>query len=298
MTPAVDRLVVIGVGLIGGSFALDLKQNGLVREVIGVGRSASNLALAQSLGVVDRCSDQIASAVASADMVMLAVPVGSMHAALTEIAPVLPARCIVTDVGSTKQDVIAAARAALGDKIGQFVPGHPIAGAETSGAAAARVGLFAGKPLILTPLPENASEQVERVAALWAACGADVNLMTAPEHDAIFAAVSHLPHLAAFALMDELVSRGSRTSEANQSAETYLRYAGAGFRDFTRIAASHPEMWRDISLANRDAVVAELDAYIKKLGEVRNLVAKDNGGELEALFSRAREARQNWNKNT
>lgn len=288
MSTVIKRLVVIGVGLIGGSFALDLKRRGLVGEVVGVGRSRANLDLALQLGLVDRIADDAADAVAEADLVLLAIPVGAMTDVFRAIAPVLKPGCIVTDAGSTKQDVIAAARAGLGDKVARFVPGHPIAGAETSGAAAARAGLYRDKPCILTPLAENRGEDVDRVEALWAACGARVARMDPAEHDGVFAAVSHLPHLAAFALMEELAGR--------PRAEVYFRYAGAGFRDFTRIAGSHPEMWRDITLANRAALLAELDAYIAKLGEVRALIERGDGTGLEELFARARTARLNWNK--
>lgn len=281
-------LAVIGVGLIGGSFALDLKRRGLVREVVGVGRSRANLELALQTGIIDRIAEDAASAVAGADLVLLAIPVGAMAEMFQALAPALKPGCIVTDAGSTKRDVIAAAREHLGNKLAQFVPGHPIAGAETSGAAAARVGLYQDKPFILTPLPENRSEDLDRVEALWAACGARVARMDPAEHDGVFAAVSHLPHLAAFALMAELAGR--------PRAEVYFRYAGAGFRDFTRIAGSHPEMWRDITLANSAALLAELDAYIRKLTEVRALIEQGDGSGLEQLFARARTARLNWNK--
>ena len=282
----VKRLAVIGVGLIGGSFSLDLKRLGCVGEVVGAGRSSANLDVACQRGVIDHVAASAAEAVADADLVLMAAPVGAMPALFAEIASVLSPKALVTDVGSTKQDVIAAARTALGGRARQFVPAHPIAGAENSGAEAARHGLFSGKPLILTPLPENDSQAVNRLAALWAACGARVVRMAAAEHDRIFAAVSHLPHLAAFALMDELAGR--------PDGDNCMRYAGAGFRDFTRIAASHPAMWRDISLANRAALVTELDAYLAKLQHVRSLVAAGDGPALEALFERARSARRHW----
>lgn len=288
MSTVINRLVVIGVGLIGGSFALDLKQRGLVRQVVGVGRSRANLDLALQRGLIDQISEDPATAVADADLVFLATPVSTMSELFQAIAPALPHGCLLTDAGSTKQDVIAAARAGLGASVARFVPGHPIAGAETSGAAAARAGLFQHKPLILTPLEENRPEDVDAIESLWTACGAMVARMDAAEHDGVFAAVSHLPHLAAFALMEELASR--------PRAEVYFRYAGAGFRDFTRIAGSHPEMWRDISLANSAALLGELDAYIAKLSEIRALIEKGDGGNLEDLFERARAARQNWNK--
>lgn len=285
----IGHLVVIGVGLIGGSFALDLRRQGLVGRVTGVGRSQANLERARERGIIDAIATDAATAVADADLVLLAVPVGAMPALFRELAPAMPAGCLVTDAGSTKLDVIAAARAELPDHIDRFVPAHPIAGAETSGAGAAREGLYRGKPLILTPLPENQAADVDRVEALWHACGARVTRMDAAEHDRVFAAVSHLPHLAAFALVDELAGR--------QRADAYFRYAGSGFRDFTRIAGSHPEMWRDIALGNRDALLAELDAYVAKLGDIRELLERGDGAALERLFARARDARHLWLKN-
>ncbi len=282
----IEHLVVVGVGLIGGSFALDLKQQGLVRQVTGVGRSRENLDTAVQLGIIDCISEDFATAAAAADLIVLAVPVGAMPALFAQLAPVLAPNCLITDVGSTKQDVIAAARAGLAARSAQFVPGHPIAGAETNGAAAARSGLYADKQFILTPLPENNPADVERIELLWRACGARVARMEAALHDQIFAAVSHLPHLLAFALMDALASR--------PLVDMYFRYAGAGLRDATRIAGSHPEMWRDITLANRDALLDELDALGEKLKAMRALVAEKDGAALEQVFSRARQARTDW----
>jgi prephenate dehydrogenase len=284
----IDHLVIVGVGLIGGSFALDLRKKGLVRRITGVGRGRANLLRARELGIIDAIAEQASEAVTQADLVLVAIPVGAMAALFREIAPVLPPGCIVTDAGSTKQDVIAAARAGLGDRIGQFVPGHPIAGAETNGAEAARAGLFHHKPCILTPLPENRPDDLAAVQALWKTCGAQVTSMEPLQHDQVYAAVSHLPHLVAFALMEELAGR--------PNAETYFLHAGSGFRDSTRIAGSHPEMWRDIALANRDALVTELDTFIAKLAGIRDMVAAGDGPALEALFSRAREARLHWIK--
>lgn len=284
----IGHLVVVGVGLIGGSFALDLRKKGLVGRITGVGRGRANLEKARELGIIDAIADSAATAVADADLVLLAIPVGAMAAVFREIAPALPPGCIVTDAGSTKQDVVAAAREGLGGGIGRFVPGHPIAGAETSGAEAARTGLYYHKPCVLTPLPENAPETVETVQSLWKACGALVSRMAPERHDQVFAAVSHLPHMVAFALMEELAGR--------PDAETYFRHAGSGFRDFTRIAGSHPEMWRDICLANRQSLLAELDAFIAKLSHIRGLLAASDGAALEELFSRAREARLHWIK--
>lgn len=282
----IGRLAVLGVGLIGGSVALALKQAGKVGRVVGYGRNRANLDEALGLGILDEIADSPAQAVKGADIVLLAMPVGGMAEAFRRIAPHLDANAVVTDGGSTKQDVIAAARNGLGERIGQFVPGHPIAGAEKSGAGAALVDLYANRNVILTPLAENAPEAVAAVAGLWRACGAQVLEMTAAEHDRIFAAVSHLPHLAAFALVDELAAR--------PEAGLYFRHAGSGFRDFTRIAGSSPEMWRDIALANREALVGELDAYIARLSHLRDALAAGHGQTLFDSFVRASQARRDW----
>ena len=284
----IGHLVVVGVGLIGGSFALELKKKHLVERVTGVGRSRANLEKARELGIIDAVSGSVSQAVGDADLVLLATPVGAMAEVFRAMAPVLSPDCIVTDAGSTKQDVVAAARAGLGEKIGRFVPAHPIAGAESSGAEAARAGLYHHKPCVLTPLPENAAAVVATVRDLWRACGAQVTEMDAARHDRVFAAVSHLPHLVAFALVDELAGR--------PDADTYFRHAGSGFRDFTRIAGSHPEMWRDISLANRDALAAELGTFIAKLSSLREMLAAGDSQALEGLFARARQARHTWIK--
>ena len=280
----IQKLAILGVGLIGGSFALALKRAGVVGQVIGYGRNRENLELARSLGVLDVIADTPGAAVAEADVICLAAPVGALPDLLTQIAPYLRDDALLTDVGSTKQDVIFAARAALGDRMAQFVPGHPIAGAEDSGAAAARPELFHGKSVILTPLAENRAETVARVSGWWQACGAVVAEMEAERHDRIFAAVSHLPHLAAFALVAELAER--------PEAALFFQHAGSGFRDFTRIAASHPEMWRDIALANQGALLDEIDRYQEALARLRQLLESGDSAALQALFERASAARR------
>lgn len=280
----IQRLAILGVGLIGGSFVLALKRAGLVGTVVGFGRNPENLAEAQRLGVIDVAALTVAEAVAGADAICLAVPVGVMPTLFQELAPHLAPEAIITDVGSTKQDVITAACNGLGARVSQFVPGHPIAGAEDSGAAAARPELFHGKAVILTPLPANHAADVQRVSDWWQACGAVVSKMASEAHDRVFAAVSHLPHLAAFALVAELAER--------PDALTYFQYAGSGFRDFTRIAASHPEMWRDIALANRGALLQELDAYLLALSAVRHEVAEGDSAALIQRFTRASQARR------
>jgi len=282
----IQRLAILGVGLIGGSVALALKQAGAVRQVVGYGRQRANLQTALERGVLDTVADSPEAAVQDADRVLIAVPVGAMAATFARIAPHLAADARVFDVGSTKRDVIAAARAGLAGRIDRFVPAHPIAGAESSGAGAARADLFSGREVILTPLPENIPADVAAIAELWRACGARVSAMDAAEHDRVFAAVSHLPHLAAFALVDELAGRGEAT--------TFFRHAGSGFRDFTRIAASSPAMWRDIALANRDALLVELDAYLDRLADYRAALQAGDGERLMQSFQRASEARNGW----
>lgn len=282
----IQRLVIFGVGLIGGSFALALRQAGVVRRIVGVGRSPANLDRALALGVVDEAADDPATALLGADAVLLAVPVGAMAELFARIAPHLGPETLITDAGSTKQGVIAAACDGLGGKVSQFVPAHPIAGAEKSGVEAARADLFAGKNVILTPLAENHPDTLARATAFWEVAGARVTRMPADEHDRVFAAVSHLPHLAAFALVDELAGR--------PQAELFFRHAGSGFRDFTRIAASSPEMWRDIALANQPALLVELDAYVRQLQGLRALLAAGDGAGLLDSFTRASAARAAW----
>jgi prephenate dehydrogenase len=276
------RVAVIGVGLIGGSFALALKAARACGSVVGIGRSAANLEDARRLGIIDA----VGTDAAGADLVLVAAPVAQCAAIFTSLAPVLKPGAIVTDAGSTTRDVVAAARAGLGAKLGQFVPGHPIAGAEKSGAAAASAELFRQRRVVLTPLPENDAADVQAVEDAWRACGARVSRMAPEEHDAVLAAVSHLPHLLAYALVHEVAAR-------DNTAQLF-GFAAGGFRDFTRIASSHPEMWRDICVANRDRLLGELDRYVEKLHSLRPLLARGDGAALEKLFAEARAARGRW----
>jgi prephenate dehydrogenase len=285
VTVPIHRLAIVGTGLIGGSLSLALKQAGVVDEVIGLGRRRETLEQAKSLGLIDTIADSAAQ-IGNADVVMLATPMAQMQPVLRDIAPYLDENMIVTDAGSTKNDVIAAARKILGVKFSRFVPGHPIAGAESNGPQAARADLFIGRNVVLCPEAETDPAALERVTALWQATGAQVAQMDAAHHDRIFAAVSHLPHLAAFALVDDLAAR--------PEAEEFFRFAASGFRDFTRIAGSSPELWRDVALANRDALLAELSAYMNKLGEIAAALEKGDTAALEAIFSRASKARRNW----
>lgn len=286
MSARIARLAVIGVGLIGGSCALALKAAGACAQVVGAGRNAENLRRARELGILDDIAPSAAAAAQGADMVLVAAPVAQYPALFAEIAPALGPQAVLTDAGSTKRDVVTAARAALGAALPRFVPGHPIAGAEASGAAAARAELFRGRQVVLTPLEDTAPEAIARVEALWTACGARVVSMRPEAHDAVFAAVSHLPHVLAYALVHEFAHR--------ENAAQLFDHAAGGFRDFTRIASSHPEMWRDIALANRDALLAEIDRYGTALAGVRALIEAGDGAGLERVFAGARAARDTW----
>lgn len=281
-----NKIVIFGTGLIGGSFALALRKANAVGEVVGFGRSVATLEQARSLGIIDRIGQDVSAEVAHADLVLLATPVGQMAELMARIAPHLGVKTLVTDGGSTKCDVVAAAYANLGDKVAQFIPAHPIAGAELSGAAAARAELYVGKKVVLTPIQENSIESIDYVRSAWQACGAVVSELSAQQHDEVFAAVSHLPHLLSFALVHDLAQRNNR--------DQLLSFAASGFRDFTRIAASSPEMWRDICLANRDALLNELGSYMQELETIHVALAEADADKLQQIFSLAREVRGNW----
>jgi prephenate dehydrogenase len=281
-----SRVVIVGVGLIGGSFALGLKAAGASGTIVGLERSARALARAQELGIIDVACTEPREALQGADLVLLAAPVAQTGAILEQLLPFLEPHTIVTDAGSTKSDVVASARALMRERVGQFVPGHPIAGRESNGPDAAIPDLFRGKKAVLTPLPENPAESIERVAAAWRACGAIIHTLSPEEHDRVFAAVSHLPHLLAYALVDDIANK--------PHAELLFQYAASGFRDFTRIAGSSPEMWRDISLANRASLLGELDAYLAQLGSLRARLAAADGAALEAVYGNAQRARRAW----
>ena len=278
------NVAIIGVGLIGGSFALALRHGHKDLRLIGVDRDAASLDDALRSGVVDESAS--AAAVVDCEAVLIAVPVRQFPAVLAEISPWLKPGTVVTDAGSTKQDVIASARSAMGTKVSQFVPGHPIAGREHSGVAAAASELFEGKHVVLTPIAENSAQSIDRVRSLWRACGARVVEMPAETHDAIFAAVSHLPHLIAFALVDEFSAR--------PNAKALFSFAASGFRDFTRIAGSNPEMWRDIALNNRAALLGELSAFETRISELKKALDAGDGPAMEGMMARAKSARDRW----
>jgi len=276
---------IVGVGLIGASLGLALKGAGVVREVIGVGRSSANLDQAKKMGAIDRVAD-LAEAVQSSQWIVLCVPVAQMRAIFTQLEPHLGSNTLITDAGSTKSDVILAAKEVLGKKVCQFVPAHPIAGGAQHGAAAARADLFQGKQTIICQLQENSAADVALVEEFWKVLGSNIKRISAVQHDAIYAAVSHLPHILSYALMASVLN--------SEDAEQKLGHAGAGFRDFTRIAASSPEMWRGICIANKQAILKELDQYLSVTGRLREMIAKEDAAGLEKVFQKASQARQKW----
>jgi len=284
-----DRLVVIGVGLIGGSVAAALRRAGKARRVIGVGRGRANIARALELGVIDDAVEDIAAAVKGADAVLIAVPVQQNPRVLGALADALAPGTLVTDAGSTKQDFVAAVRRIAPRHLASVVPGHPIAGAELTGVDAASAGLFDGRNVVLTPLEENEAAAVDRVETMWKACGATVSRMTPERHDRVFSAVSHLPHMLAYTLVHMIATR--------PDAEALFGFAASGFRDFTRIAGSSPEMWRDIALANRETLLADIEAYQQQLAELARRLRQTDGAEIERIFEAARSARNAWIRN-
>jgi prephenate dehydrogenase len=278
------RVAVIGVGLIGGSFALALRRAGGVTSVVGVDRDGQALERAVALGVIDQAAESVSEAAQGADLVVVAVPVRAIGPVLHDVGLALDPGAVVTDVGSTKGEVTRLAREELRGLFPRFVPGHPIAGRESSGVDSATADLFKGARVVLTPVDETAPDAVEVVRGCWEGAGARIALLAAEDHDRIFAAVSHLPHLLSFALVSEFTGRAN-------AAELFA-FAAGGFRDFTRIAASSPEMWRDIALQNRAALLDELDSYAARLAVFRELVDKGDGPGLQRLMAEARASRQ------
>jgi prephenate dehydrogenase len=280
------QLGLIGCGLMGSSFALALQRAGLVGHVRGFSPSSATTALALKMGVIDSVATSAADAATGADLVLLAVPVAATRATLQAIATVIDSGTLLMDVGSTKQDVVLVARETLGQRLPCFVPAHPICGKEVSGVQNADVDLYAGSKVILTPLPETAPAQVELARQLWLALGSHVNLMNPAAHDAAYAAVSHLPHLLAFAMMHSL--------QAQAEGEQYLALAGSGFRDFTRIAASEPAMWRDIFLANRDELLTQSRQFQASLQALEQLITAGDAAQLHSAIRQASESRASW----
>ena len=276
-------VTIVGVGLIGASLGLALKHAGVVNTVLGVGRGQANLDQALKMGAIDGVVDLV-EATQKSDVIVLCVPVAQMRAAFEVMEPHLEAKTLMTDAGSTKGDVILAAKEVLGKKACQFVPAHPIAGGAQHGAAAAQVDLFQGKQTIICPLQENSPQDTTIITSFWESVGSVVKKIGSVQHDAIYAAVSHLPHLLSYALMASVVN--------SEDGEQKLGHIGAGFKDFTRIAASSPEMWRDICIGNRTAILKELDQYLLIVNHMRKLIAENDGAGLEKLFNKASKARQ------
>ncbi|MCG8324961.1 MAG: prephenate dehydrogenase/arogenate dehydrogenase family protein [Thiotrichales bacterium] len=283
---SINKLTIIGVGLIGGSLARALKQKNWCQHVSGCSRNAANLEKAVALGVIDDYSTDPASAVQDADVVLLASPVSTYAAILEQIEPALNAAAVITDAGSTKGSVVAAARATLGDALPRFVPGHPIAGTEKSGVQASLADLYENHRVILTPLPETTDSATQLITAMWQVCGAEVITMTHEHHDSVLAATSHLPHLLAYALVDCLAGKDER--------EEIFRYAAGGFADFTRIASSSPGMWHDICFSNRQQLLQAVEAFEQHLRDIEQAIKNDDSDGLLEIFTRAKLARDRF----
>lgn len=282
----INKLAIIGVGLIGGSLAQALKKADIVGEVVGYTRRPEQLKLAVDLGILDSGAVSVSQAVDSADMIVISTPVAAMKDIFLQIAGSVTSDAVITDVGSVKQSIIADAGNALGEQIKNFVPGHPIAGAELSGPEASFAELFADHRVVLTPTDKTNREAVDKVSAMWSIAEAKVVEMDANSHDDIFAACSHVPHLLAYALVDSLIRRDDH--------ETIFQFAAGGFRDFTRIASSDPVMWRDICVGNKEAIVRVLNQYRGDLDRMIDLVSKEDTNELEEIFKRAKHARDTY----
>ena len=281
-----EQLGLIGCGLMGGSFALALKKAGLVKRVVGYSKSPSTTDRARQLGVIDVEAPSALLAAAGADIVLLAVPVAATESTLKAIKHLVTPQMMIMDVGSTKADVVQAARRALRDQIGSFVPAHPITGREVSGVEHADVDLYTGRQVILTPTERTLTAQLHRAEEVWRALGCHVSSMSPEAHDASFAAVSHLPHMLAFAMISGIT--------AQPNADELLALAGPGFRDFTRIAASDPKMWRDILRANRDEVLAQSRVFKQALQTLEEAMQADNDQALEDLITLASHTRAHW----
>jgi prephenate dehydrogenase len=283
MTTPVKQISIIGVGLIGGSFAAALKANGCKAEIVGYGRSVTNLQKGVALGVIDRYEQSIEAAVTGSDLILLAVPVGSMQEILPQLKSAIEAGAIITDVGSTKGSVVEALRTVFGEVPSRFIPGHPIAGTEKSGVEAAFPELFNNRRVILTPLESSDPEALAVVRKLWQQTGAEVSEMSVARHDDVLAATSHLPHLLAFTLVDTLANLDEH--------EDIFRYAAGGFRDFTRIASSDPQMWHDICLNNREALLAIIERYQQDLQALTEAIRAGDGVAIRTKFERAKAER-------
>jgi len=281
-----EQLGLIGCGLMGGSFALALKRAGLVKRVVGYSKSPSTTELARQMGVIDVEAPSALLAVSGADIVLVAVPVSASEATFKNIKHMVTPQMLIMDVGSTKGDVVEAARRGLRDQLGSFVPVHPIAGKEVSGVEHADADLYLGKQVILTPIEKTLTSQLKKASEVWNALGCKVVQMSPEAHDAAFAAVSHLPHLLAFAMMNSVAGQ--------PLGKEYLTLSGPGFRDFTRIAASDPKVWRDILLANRDELLAQSRSFQTQLQAFEALMTQSDAQAIEALIAQASTTRAQW----
>lgn len=279
----IDKLAIIGVGLIGSSLSLGLKQAGAVGQVIGFGRNQESLARGVELGVIDHFTDSIAASVSDADVIVVAVPLGAMRQVFAELKPALKKDAIITDVGSAKGSVVNAARDELGDLFPRFVPGHPIAGTEKSGVEAGFASLYQDRRVIMTPLAQTDPDAISVIEQMWRHCGAIIEYLSVEHHDKVLAATSHLPHMLAYALVHHL-------SNLNDHEEIF-RYAAGGFRDFTRIASSDPSMWRDVCISNGDALISLIEQYQEELNRVKAAIKAEDADELLRLFGRAKSER-------
>lgn len=279
----INKLAIIGVGLIGGSLARALRRAGACNNITGYGRDETNLLKAVELGVIDEYSQDISAVVANADVVVLATPLNTIEPLLSSMAATLQPHTVITDVGSAKGSVVRAARSALNNKLERFVPGHPIAGTEQSGVEASFADLFDNHMVILTPLEENAPEAVGLVTRMWEACGATVVSLSVEHHDQVLAATSHLPHILAYSLVDCLASM-------NEHDEIF-RFSAGGFRDFTRIASSSPEMWSDICVSNRDNLLQVIEQFEHRLEEITTLIRDSDREQLREIFARVKRTR-------
>ena len=279
----IDKLTIIGVGLIGSSLSLALKQAGAVGQVTGFGRNQQNLARGIELGVLDNFADSIEASVSDADVIVVAVPLGAMRQVFTALKPAIKQGAIITDVGSAKGSVVTAARAELGALFPRFVPGHPIAGTEKSGVEAGFASLYQKRRVIMTPLPQTDQDAISVIDEMWRHCGSIIEYLSVEHHDKVLAATSHLPHMLAYALVHQL-------SNLNDHEEIF-RYASGGFRDFTRIASSDPVMWRDVCISNGDALVNLIEQYQQELDRVKAAINAEDADELLRLFGRAKSER-------
>ena len=284
-----EQLGLIGCGLMGGSFALALKRAGLVKRVVGYSKSPSTTERARQLGVIDVEAPSALLAVSGADIVLIAVPVSATESTFKAIKHLVSNQTLIMDVGSTKRDVVDAARRGLREHIGSFVPAHPIAGKEVSGVEHADPDLYSGKQVILTPIERTLTTQLQQAIDVWTALGCRVLKMSPESHDAAFAAVSHLPHLIAFALMNAI--------SGQPQSKDFLSLAGPGFRDFSRIAASDPQVWRDIMISNREELLAQSKIFQRNLQALELMISSGNGEALEGLIEQASTARANWSMN-